>query len=1132
MTFLFSFVFLFFSRYLYSEETIENIKKFTKGIVLIAEDSSGWTSVGDKIVNVLENSFYDVKRISVNEFIPNMGILNDMDLLVVVPGFSLPPITTSAIIEFIKQGGDLAVLGIPLWNNDSMWDGSRCLKPMQFVQENYSALASNIFPFSEEGLKDWQRESNYQQSPVIIEYKLLNDLVPNLSLPGFHAFIIDMRGWDIFSTPSMEKPFPDNHPCTVFFARGSRTTDYLTIEWRERDGSRWIASVPLSTDWRFYVLTPDKFKLWESPSRAGTVFNPQNAVKACIGLTMSHSPISGGKHEFWFAGLGTSPMTEKHQIFLQTMELPKLELFCPDYKFYTSKDVCSISMDTELALNLNKDTMPVPERFALIHPRPRGGGFNKGRSWRWVPLMHAWGKRKDYRGTLSAMMIYNDGPYKGSVQTCFAVQEFEWYLNGEFVRYFSEWVKRLREKVFFVDGGCAYYTVFPEQELPMGATVFTTGETNISSATVQLSLRDRYDKVLWKNCIPIQLGTQQIYQVSENIPYPKISGDTVQVECSLIVNGEKKDYVMHELNRWKPRTKKEFVTIKEGDFIYRGKRWCPHGVNYMPSSGIGTEWWRYFEYWMSAEAYDPWVIQRDLERIVKMGMNSISVFQYHDVMKDQNLLDLLYRADRLNLKVNLSLRPGTPFDFEWEKIREMIEYYRLAEHDEVFAYDLAWEPMFPGHEGRKRWDKDWLIWVVERYGCVENAEKDWNCPIPKDDNGNITNPGDEMLVKDGEWRVMVCAYRRFLDTLLYEYYNRARRLVRSVDPNHAVSFRMTEGSNPTNNWANPLPYDWYYLSQSVDILEPEAYGRIGNWEMIKPGGFQVKYGAFCNPNLPLFWAEMGYNIYRKNPEQVQQALKFQADYFSDFYRLLLQSGSDGIYFWWYPGGYRVNEKSDFGIINPDGTYRPVTEVIKKHSRVFNKQRKKTYDCKVKIDRDKTSMGVFGIYKDVKETFWQLIDEGKDPKLVSDATGTNSRNCPLIAVGNVAYNGNNPLKYLDAFFDEVVWVKREKEQIIHKGDTIELPANIDKIRLKVMCTNLGEAEWITGKNQNPEEGSVSLFVRYQQEKRIPLEKILKRGETTTFCFEINIQDNTSIQLTMESFNRAHFGPKFTFNTVKR
>ncbi|MGC8737761.1 MAG: hypothetical protein ACP5UA_03830 [Candidatus Hydrogenedens sp.] len=1118
------FFFLLSSREALSTENIPN------ALILYTNNSSEWNSIGEQISTILNNDLYQTKNIRIEDFIPNTDVFNSTDLLVVVPGFSLPALTAPVIMEFIKRGGDLLVFGAPLWNNDFIWDGKRCVKPIQFVKEHFSSLLPHLFSFAEGDVKDWQRESNNMQSPVVFEYQPLNDIIPNQTFHGFHAFIIDMKGWDIFASPALENPFPDNHQVTVFFARGTKTTDYLTVEWREKDGSRWITSVPLSTDWQFYVLTPDRFKLWESPSRSRTTFNPQNAVKVYIGLTMSHSPIAGGRHEFWFAGLGTAPMTPQYQILLQTTDLPKLELFYPEYKFYTSNNVHFVSTDTELALK--EVTMPVPKQFLLIHPRPRGGGFDKRRSWRWVPLMHAWGKGKDYRGTISAMMIYNNEPYKNSVQACFAVQDPEWYLCEQFVNYFSEWIKKLREGVFFVDGGCSYYTVFSDQELPMGATVLMTSDADYPNADIQLLLRGNSGKVLWKDDLPIQPGKQQISRIEESIPYPQIAGDNVRVECYLIVNGETKDYVYHELNCWKPRTKKEFVKVKRGDFIYRGKRWCPHGVNYMPSSGIGVEWWHYFEYWMGAEAYDPWVIQRDLERIAGIGLNSISVFQYHDVMKDQNLLDLLYRADRLGLKVNLSLRPGTPFDFEWDKIKEMIEYYRLSEHDEVFAYDLAWEPMFPGHEGRKRWDKEWAGWVTERYGSIENAEKDWKYPIQRDENGNITNPTDKMMTNDGEWRVMVCAYRRFLDTLLYEYYNRARTLVRSVDTNHAVSFRMTEGSNPTNNWANPLPYDWYYLSQAVDILEPEAYGRIGNWEMVKPGWFQVKYGTFCNPDIPLIWAEIGYSVYRKNEEQTQRALKFQADFFTDFYKMLSRSGSDGVYFWWYPGGYRVNEKSDYGIINPDGTYRPATTVIKEHTKIFHKQKFQPYDCEIKIDRDKTSMGVYGIYNNIKETFWRLIEEGKNPKLVSEATGTNSRNCPLLAVGNVPYNSSNPPKYLDAFFDSVVWINNPEEKVVYKGDIIRLPKETEKIKLRVICTNLGEAEWIAGSKQDLSEGNVSLLIcSGQKQQQVPLNKSLKRGETTAFHFEIPVNNNPSVQLTMESFNRALFGPKFTFSVQK-
>lgn len=63
-------------------------------------------------------------------------------------------------------------------------------------------------------------------------------------------------------------------------------------------------------------------------------------------------------------------------------------------------------------------------------------------------------------------------------------------------------------------------------------------------------------------------------------------------------------------------------------------------------------------------------------------------------------------------------------------------------------------------------------------------------------------------------------------------------------------------------------------------------------------------------------------------------LDFQAKHYKAFYEMLIKSCADGIFSWWYPGGFRVGENSDFGIINPDGSDRPVTKVIREYAPKF------------------------------------------------------------------------------------------------------------------------------------------------------------------------------------------------------
>ena len=518
--------------------------------------------------------------------------------------------------------------------------------------------------------------------------------------------------------------------------------------------------------------------------------------------------------------------------------------------------------------------------------------------------------------------------------------------------------------------------------------------------------------------------------------------------------------------------------------------------------------------------------------VTDIGMNAVAIFIYHDSIKSHNLLDLLRRIDALGLKVNLSLRPGTPMHFHWKEVRELLEYYRIKEHDCIFALDLAWEPMFGNHTKRKQWDQRWREWVIERYGSIKNAENDWAFAAPRDNAGKLTNPHNHQTIKDGQWRRMVAAYRRFLDTLLYEKYSQARRLVHSIDPNHMVSFRMADAGNPTSCFDQAIPYDFPYLSAAVDILEPEAYGRIGNWEQVKPGWFEFEYARWAAPDKPMMWAEVGVSTWTRSlmvtsPSQLQ----FQADYYSNFYRMMTSSGADGVFFWWYPGGYRFDERSDYGIINPDGSDRPVTKVIRKAGKAFlNGPPAKPIDYWIEIDRDRYPAGVAGIYKSVRREFWNAIESGRVPGLKTAATGTNSANCPLLSVGNTPYNKSDPHKFLDGFFD-VVEVRNAagKWVEVKEGGTVKANWNAPVIA-RLTLTNLGEPLWLSP-NTHQGTGAVYVLVDGPELVRNALPESVPHSGTLTvndvILMKKGLHKPAEITLKLQAEGRADFGPCYTF-----
>ena len=609
----------------------------------------------------------------------------------------------------------------------------------------------------------------------------------------------------------------------------------------------------------------------------------------------------------------------------------------------------------------------------------------RGRVYRWEPLLGAYdAANRDYRGALGALIVNVEAPLRGSVWAVFTPAEANFYRQPVVTNCVRQVLSRMRRGVFLSEGGSEFFTVYAGQRFKAGARVVNFGKTTVSNVQVTVKFLDT--KGVARRTVlerEIALAPGEAKAVEQD-GLSKDAGDA-GVSTSLSVGGAHTDGLRHDLGVWEPKARPQFVEARDGGFWLRSNPWKVHGVNYMPSSGIGLANGHYFEYWLGRGAYDPAVIERDLRRVKAMNLNAVSVFIHHESLGAQHLLDLLRRCEALDLHVNLSLRPGTPMDFRWREMKELIEYFKVAQNDTAFAYDLAWEPSHGSYAQQEQaYAGLWNQWVIRRYGSVATAEKAWGVPASRErsDSPTISVPSMQQLTRDGDWRKLVADYRLFLDDLLREKYSAARQLVKSIDPHHSVSFRMSNAGDPLYNWDAALPYDFYGFAEAVDVWEPEAYGRIGDWERVRAGDFTAAYARLCDAGKPLIWAEMGYNAWDMNrmapdPEK----LAFEGRYYADFYRMMIESGAEGIFFWWYPGGFRLGENSDFGIINPDGTDRPVTKVIRSEGLRFLKAREPAEpDYWIAVDRDRDARGLFGIYEAAKLEFWKAMDEGHRPGL--------------------------------------------------------------------------------------------------------------------------------------------------------
>lgn len=1110
-------------------------------------------SLTDALARGIEQAGYDVSNLDADQLCDAAYLTTDrFDLLVLPNGGALPARSTSSIEGYLRGGGDIIALNTPLWQQSLIRANGKWTTADQCRKDRAGRAPDHtLFAFNPQDIDGWLRSSN------TMDVKTVCETTADGPAPGaraLHVTIPELTSYDTCGPARVDSPFPEGNALTVFSAKGDSHTSQLLVEWREKDGSRWMAVVALTQEWRQYVLAPEDFRFWQSaPNRgfSGDRFRPENAETMAVGLALTHTAaLGGGRHEYWVGPFGTAPVTTEYKEMLVSSDPPKLETLSPRYKFFECSDVARIGPAGEgvmppqsssaeppaIAFDpASVSTYPVPSAIRSPHPRPGGAGFDKGRAWRYIPLLEASGDfpgAAAWRGNPATLMVHADGPYKGGVWASFAVGDMDWYKGEKVLDLIRRVAQRMTIPIYVLDGGSAYYTYLEDQGIRVGARVVNVGRTEQATADVRVDLFDNTANRLMSRDYHMILQPGEVRSVSYRHT-PKWWPDEEQcdfwanVDCTY--EGARVDFVQSRFRAWRPKAQKHFVTAADGQFVLDGKPWKAHGINYMPSSGIGTEDGQYFEHWLGARSYDPEIVQRDLEHIKDLGFNSVSIFIYDNSVEAGNLLDILWRLDNLGMKANLSLRPGTPMEFLWPQISKIIKYYRLWDNDTVFAYDLAWEPSFGSQADRKKWDPDWEAWVVERYGSIANAEKDWAYSIPRDAAASVTNPLPHETDTDGEWRRMVAAYRRFLDTLLYKKYGEARRLVRGLDPNHLVSFRMSEAANPTYRWEGRIPYDFPYLAAGVDFLAPEAYGRIGDWERLRPAYFVNAYGRWAAPEKPLIWAEAGVNTWDVGAMDESPArLEFAAQAYDLFYKMLIDTRASGVFFWWYPGGFRHGENSDFGVINPDGTDKPVTKVIRERGPEFlDSPPAKPVDYWIAIDRDAHPEGVLGVYSKGGDEFWAATDGGRTVGLRTAGTGTTSANCPLTAVGGTPYNGSNPLQYLDAAFDRVQVADSRGQWVdVPKGGGVSVGKR-DSISVRVDLTNLGEAKLLASG-----DGRVRLLIqRGTSEERVDLQadvEHLASAEIGPFEYDCGtLTGPTEVELVLEGRQGVRFGERFGF-----
>ncbi|MBR4749211.1 MAG: hypothetical protein IK083_06550 [Abditibacteriota bacterium] len=817
----------------------------------------------------------------------------------------------------------------------------------------------------------------------------------------------------------------------------------------------WMAEMLLTEEQATVILTPDMFEQTEGGGSLdfGRVDR--------INLTRHAMPMKDTV--FTLGRLYSCSFRDKaiSAILDDDFAIPEIEGLFPACKYY--KTYCS-----DIVYKDRKYTggFLFPAQF-----RPGAVGAGQINPWRYIPV--AEGCNQDhFCGWPASIFLTKDSRrwsafgYIGFPADLVKAQPA---LTAELA---SDMLRRIETGVFLANGGTELFSYDEDTPVRLGAYVLSREDAFEGSVRFEVS---REGRSLYSHTAPVkELHAGALFAGGRQGQY--------RVSVSLLDKGGAViDSVDHSFNVL-PGTKAStdnYVKTRDGGFLLKGKPFYPVGINFYPSHSPSWRAIEFFHYcWLDPRFYDPDWTEKDLRRVKELGFNTISI-SYGRPDNAAPLRDFLARCRRYGIYVHLFVADFDPLPKRgdvfvpdmWETVGEpKLRALRPYEFDNIFAYDLAWEVCVGEYKYRKAYNFMWDKWVRDNYGSVENAEKVWGFAPKRDDKGFLDCPDDEQVRRGADSLMYVTAYRHFLDEAISLGYMHMKNNIHSIDPGRLISARSGCGGTGNDFITHWMPYDLLSGAKHLDFTSPEAY-NLRNYDMIK-GGFNNAYGRFVSGGKPVFWPEFGTsNIVDRLtkdsdfvPGVTHLDTSVQGEYFRLFYEMLTETGADGAAGWWWPGGMRLIELSDHGLLSEDFYPRPSALTTGDYARNFAARVKKRQgDYPIGIDRDLYASGYAGVFAKGAEEYMKAFGEGKVPYIVTDATGADSRTMPMLAVGNIPLAEGLPPKYIKGEFSSVngkdrgPWeVKRGKGYIV----------------IDAVLGNTGEVKWLKGADE-PEEGCVYL-----------------------------------------------------------
>ena len=993
--------------------------------------STNWSLGVTQFTSLLTDAGYQVQTVSP----PNLATtqLAPGTVLAVPSLESLPLASFQAVASFIAAGGTLMASGgepfrDPLYLTSSgQWlDQTAFLQALTPSNIALNPATATLTPYL--GVQETVTETK-----VAGPDGTTPALDVQLQVPAQAQYVL-------YTAPVPTPAFGAGQTATILSTRGTAGQS-MVVNWNETDGSRWVATIPLTTQWTKQVLLPSAFQYLDGgTNRAGTSFNPAAASVLFFGIITTFG-ANPGPLEFALTSIGTAAAPN-----LASFTPPIVETLSPSYKQYvTQRAGQTVRVPVSRGRGLSA-TAGTDGSYRVIGdplaPSATRYVTNNGAVIIWLP----WPQIQDpSRAQLVALL------------------------------------KAAPHRLYLVNAGPTELVVLPSEGITLDAGVANWAQSS-AAANLVWSVANSGGTAVAKftNALSVEAGQTLTVPPTDVGQLP--AGDYT-VTASLVAGTTQVDSIQSLVRVLDPTLAiqpSQRIVVSNSTFSTAGgKRVFLQGVNYWPRYVAGIEPAAFAQSWLAPQNYDPDVIEADLTLLASLHFNLVSLqyaIQPPGLDEARSLVDFLDRCRKHGIWANIAFLPFIPnttptlLEYDGEllglnpNIASILQAAFLPGNDRVFAYDMLWEPGLFSQSARVLIDGAWRTWLTEQYGSTSNAESAWSFTAPLDAKGQVSNPLDSQFQNDGPWRVMVAAYRRFADDYLGHGLGVGARAIRAAAPGTLLSFRNGAGTWSVYN-NQFVGYDLGVAAADVDFVSSELYGCCsGNggvsamaWPDARGYGFGAAYGHYRSGGKPVYWAEYGFNV---GFTSTAASLASQASTADAMMRIVNEDGSAAASVWWMPGGWRSDSGDDYGILNPDGSPRASATTLAQWGETFAKAPPTQSGTPVTltVDRDADARGQYGLFVNFESQYVQAKQAGSPVVLKDAGTGANTSTMPLVQVGNMPYSGTGPLKYANGEFAGIQVQCGAVNMQVENGGQAQVPA-ASTCQITPTLVNTGSASWL-------------------------------------------------------------------------